>query len=97
MCSRNGPTKSVHNTACFLKLHDDLVWSVCSELVCKLDDAEIALLAAYTDEFGDYSCTKDFIETQSLDGFDTVGAVTNQLYRALQTFGVNYIEQRDTG
>jgi hypothetical protein len=34
-----------------------------------------------------------FIETQSLDRFDPVGAVTNQLYRALQTFGVNSIEQ----
>jgi hypothetical protein len=78
----------------FFKLYDDLVWSVCSELVCKLDDAEIALLAAYTDEFGDYSCTKEFIETQSLDGFDAVSAVLHQLYRALETFAVNYIEQR---
>jgi hypothetical protein len=54
------------------------------------------LLAAYSDEFGDYSCTDKFIETQSLDGgFDPEGAVTNQLYRALEEFSVNYAEQRD--
>jgi hypothetical protein len=58
-----------------------------------LNDSEVALLAAYTDQFSDYSCTEKFIETQSLDHFDTVGAVTNQLYRALETFAVNYIEQ----
>jgi hypothetical protein len=79
----------------FFELHDKFVWSVCADLVAKLQDAELAVLAAYTDEFDDYSCTEKFIETQSLDGFDAVGAVLNQLYRALETFGVNYIEQRD--
>ena len=37
----------------------------------------------------DYSCTQNFIDTQSLDGFDALGAVLNQLYRDLQTFAVN--------
>lgn len=78
----------------FFDAYDALVWSVCTELVSKLGDAEIAVLAAYSDEFGDYSCTQEFIETQSLDGFDAVGAVTNRLYRALEEFGVNYAEQR---
>jgi hypothetical protein len=74
--------------------YDDLVWSVCAELVSKLGEVEIALLAAYSDKFDDYSCTKEFIETQSLDGFDAESAVTNQLYRALEDFSVNYAEQR---
>src|SRR5580704_8783959 len=30
----------------------------------------MASLAAYSDEFDDYSCTHKFIETQSLDGAD---------------------------
>jgi hypothetical protein len=95
MCSRNGLIKSPLNIAFFFDAYDDLVWSVCAELVSKLGDAEIAVLAAYSDEFGDYSCTDTFIETQSLDGFDAVSAVTNQLYRALEEFSVNYVEQRD--
>ena len=61
----------------------------------KRGDVEIAVLAAYSDEFGDYSCAEKFIETQSLDGFGSVSAVTNQLYRALEEFSVNYAEQRD--
>jgi hypothetical protein len=74
--------------------YDDLVSSVCAGLVSKLGDVEIASLAAYSSEFDDYSCTPKFIETQSLDGFDAVGAVTDQLYRALYKFSVNYAEQR---
>jgi hypothetical protein len=73
--------------------YDDLVWSVCAELVSKLGDVEIALLAAYSDEFGDYSCTREFTETQSLDGFAPVNAVKNQLYHALQEFSLNYAEK----
>jgi hypothetical protein len=73
--------------------YDGLVWSVCAELVSKLGHVEIASLAAYSDEFDDYSCTPKFIETQSLDGFDPVGAVTKKLYRALHGFSVNYAEQ----
>jgi len=78
----------------FFDVYDDLVWSVCAELVSKLGDAEIAVLAAYSDEFSDYSGTDKFIETRSLDGFDAVSAVTNRLYRALEEFSVNYAEQR---
>jgi len=78
----------------FFDVYDDLVWSVCAELVSKLGNAEIAVLAAYSDEFGDYSGTDKFIETQSLDDFDAVSAVTNRLYRALEEFSVNYAEQR---
>jgi hypothetical protein len=79
----------------FFDAYDDLVWSVCAELVSKLGGPEIDVLAAYSDEFSNYSCTEEFIETQSLDGFDALSAVTNQLYRALSEFSVNYAEQRD--
>jgi hypothetical protein len=74
--------------------YDDLVWSVCAGLASTLGDVEIASLAAYSNEFDDYSCTSKFMETQSLDGFDAVGAATNQLYRALYKFSVNYAEKR---
>jgi hypothetical protein len=76
-------------------LYEDIVWSVCVEIVSKLGDVEIASLAAYSYQFDDYSCTQKFIDTQSLDGFGPINAVTNQLYRALREFSVNYAERND--
>jgi len=75
-------------------LYDDAVSSTCENLVSKLGDAEIALLAAYSEEFSDYSCTEKFIGTHSLDSFAPNDAVTKWLYSALSEFSVNYAEQR---
>ena len=53
---------------------------------------EVERLRGKRVHFGD--AYKKFIETQSLDGFDPVQAVTNQLYRAHTEFSVNCAEQR---
>ncbi len=76
------------------ELHDRAVWVVCAETVQKLSHAEIALLAAYSDDFSNYACTDTFMKAQSLEGFQPTQAVINQLYQELTTFGINYAEER---
>jgi hypothetical protein len=70
-----------------------LALTVCEQVVAKLSELERDTLAAFSDAFIEYSCTSEFTDDNSMEGFDASFAAAEHLYRAFVEFAINYGEE----
>ena len=69
-----------------------LVEGVCRSLVEQLGNLELIALAAFSEDFDEHACSEEFIGKESLEGFDVLDAVGNELYRQTEEFALKWAE-----
>ena len=72
--------------------YERLVEGVCRSLVESLGHIELIVLAAFSEDFDQHSCGEGFIESESLEGFDVLDAVSKELYRQTANFALKWAE-----
>ena len=70
------------------RLYEDLAEQTCESIVANRSPLEIAVIAAYSDGFTDYSCTEDFIDSRSIVGFDARAAASQQLFKEFEAYAL---------